>query len=137
MLAFADVMHLFADKLSCLRAGRFSFLFILLCAFQSFLFGHNILLLRTSDAAPQTGDGVELPSNCDAVLLALIFFLAQSPSITHGRLPNAFLLAAEEPKPRKIRTSTKKACISKAFSLEFPPTDIPKILYQAVNGPNR
>src|SRR5437588_11899517 len=120
MLAFANVMHLFADKLSCLRAGRFSFLFILLCAFQSFLFGHNILLLRTSDAAPQTGDGVELLSNCDAVLLALIFFPGAISFNHPWSSPERFPLGSRRAKAQKNSKINKKSLHLEGFLTRVP-----------------
>ena len=38
MLSFANVMHLLANELSGLRAGRFTFPLILVCSFDHFLF---------------------------------------------------------------------------------------------------
>src|ERR1044071_9408896 len=40
VLAFADVVHLFADKLARLRAGRFAFAAVPFSASQCFLFWH-------------------------------------------------------------------------------------------------
>lgn len=41
MLPFANMMHLFANKLSCLRAGRLSFTRVFLGTFDGFPFGHK------------------------------------------------------------------------------------------------
>src|SRR5437016_5505904 len=45
MLALADMVHFFADKLSSLRAGGFPLARILMSSFQSLLLGHRSSLL--------------------------------------------------------------------------------------------
>jgi hypothetical protein len=44
MLSFANVVHLFADKLAGLSARRFAFFFVLFGSFNDFLLRHNLLL---------------------------------------------------------------------------------------------
>src|SRR6266700_8354118 len=45
VLAFANVVHFFADELPRLRRRRLSLAFILLGSFHGFLFGHGYLLI--------------------------------------------------------------------------------------------
>jgi hypothetical protein len=44
MFPFPDVVHLFPDKLTRLRAGRFSLFFVALGAFDDLLLWHRFLL---------------------------------------------------------------------------------------------
>lgn len=53
MLALANVMHLFANKLTCLGAGRFTLSGILAGAFNSLLFRH-IRLLKAKRSTPSS-----------------------------------------------------------------------------------
>lgn len=56
MLALANMVDLFANKLSSLRAGRFSFSFVLFCTLQRSFLRHDFPLV----------DGMQmaLPEDC-------------------------------------------------------------------------
>src|SRR5947207_1550751 len=44
VLAFADVVHLFADELAGLRRRRLAFALVTLCSFQCFFLWHDVVL---------------------------------------------------------------------------------------------
>src|SRR5206468_3796786 len=54
VLSLANVVHLLANKFASLRAWRFAFCFVFLCAFQRFFFRHferaSLELLNNGDA---------------------------------------------------------------------------------------
>jgi hypothetical protein len=62
MFAFTNVVHLFTNEFACLRAGRFSFMLVFPCSFQSFFFRHSLYSLPPNrvDAIATWRDGISM-----------------------------------------------------------------------------